>query len=116
MVHGCNLLGILDGVVMSWVNYYRAAGLQVFLPDSFAEPRDGEMCGNPGEHGIDRQTRILKPRIAQTRHTAPLQRPAELEDGFPVASAATSQPRQGTCGDFTSSGVMDSRGPGLEKR
>ncbi len=36
------------------------------------------MCGNPGEHGIDRQTRILKLRIAQTRHTL-----AKLREKYP---------------------------------
>jgi dienelactone hydrolase len=78
MVHGCNPVGVMGGWMTSWINYYRAAGFQVFLPNSFAEPRDGELCGNPGEHGIDQQTRILKLRIAQTRQTL-----AELRKRFP---------------------------------
>jgi dienelactone hydrolase len=79
MVHGCNPIGPLGGLMISWINFYRAAGLQVFLPNSFAEPRDGELCGNPGEHGIDQQTRTLKLRIAQTRHTL-----AGLRKRFPA--------------------------------
>lgn len=78
MVHGCNPIGVMGGLMLSWINYYRAAGFQVYLPNSFAEPRDGELCGNPGAHGIDQQTRILKLRIAQTRHTL-----AELRGKFP---------------------------------
>lgn len=78
MVHGCNPIGVMGGWMDSWINYYRAAGFQVFLPNSFAEPRDGELCGNPGEHGIDQQTRTLKLRIAQTRHTL-----AELRKKYP---------------------------------
>jgi len=78
MVHGCNPVGPLGGWMTSWINYYRAAGLQVYLPNSFAEPRDGELCGNPGDKSIDQQTRTLKLRIAQTRHSL-----AELRKKFP---------------------------------
>ena len=69
LLHGCNRLGELNGWHRSWVNFYRASGFRVVMPDSFIEPRDREVCGLPGEDGIDAQTRNLKLRIAQTRRT-----------------------------------------------
>ncbi|WP_119392929.1 alpha/beta hydrolase [Taklimakanibacter lacteus] len=69
LLHGCNRLEGLSGWVTSLVNYYRASGFRVVMPDSFAEPRDPETCSAPGETGIDRQTRILKLRVAQTLRT-----------------------------------------------
>ncbi len=68
LLHGCNRVK-MGGWWIAWVNYYRSSGFRVILPDSFAEARDEETCGNPGEAGIDKQTRILKLRIAQTRRT-----------------------------------------------
>lgn len=69
LLHGCNHLTGIGGWVGSLVDFYRASGFRVIMPDSFAEPRDPETCGAPGENGIDRQTRILKLRVAQTLRT-----------------------------------------------
>lgn len=68
MLHGCNRVN-MGGWWIAWINYYRAAGFLVIVPDSFADPRDEEICGVPSESDIDKQTRILKLRIAQTRRT-----------------------------------------------
>lgn len=69
LLNGCNKLHGISGWVRAWVNFYRANGFRVVMPDSFAEPRDPEACGYPGENGIDAQTRSLKLRIAQTLRT-----------------------------------------------
>jgi dienelactone hydrolase len=68
LIHGCNKY-VINGWMMSWVNYYRAAGFRVILPDSFAEQRDPELCGHPGENGAEQQARIVKLRAAQTLRT-----------------------------------------------
>lgn len=69
LLHGCNKLDGFSGMIRSWINYYRASGFRVIMPDSFIEPRDREVCGHPGEDGIDAQTRNLKLRTAQTLRT-----------------------------------------------
>lgn len=69
LLHGCNKLSDFNGWHWSWINFYRASGFRVIMPDSFTEPRDREVCGHPGEDGIDAQTRNLKLRIAQTLRT-----------------------------------------------
>jgi pimeloyl-ACP methyl ester carboxylesterase len=70
LLHGCNRLdGVVSGWVRAWINFYRASGFRVIMPDSFAEPRDRDVCGPPGEDGIDAQTRNLKLRVAQTLRT-----------------------------------------------
>jgi poly(3-hydroxybutyrate) depolymerase len=69
LLHGCNQIHNIGGWVYAWVSYYQAAGFRVFMPNSFADARDQELCGTPSESSIDRQTRILKLRIAQTRRT-----------------------------------------------
>ena len=69
LLHGCNKLQDVGGWLRSWINFYRASGFRVVLPNSFAEPRDPEMCGDPGEFGIDAQSRNVKLRIAQTLRT-----------------------------------------------
>lgn len=66
--HGCNGHHI-DARLMAWVNYYRAAGFRVIMPNSFAEPRDPDTCPPLGENRTDEQTRNLKLRIAQMRRT-----------------------------------------------
>lgn len=69
LLHGCNKLDGVSGWLRAWVNFYRASGFRVVFPNSFAEPRDPEMCGNPGATGIDLQTRNMKLRVAQTLRT-----------------------------------------------
>ncbi|WP_162918182.1 hypothetical protein [Taklimakanibacter deserti] len=69
LLHGCNRLDSIDGWLRSWINFYRTSGFRVVRPDSFAEPHDREVCGHPGEDGIDAQTRNLKLRVAQTLRT-----------------------------------------------
>lgn len=70
-LHGCDDIKKTKGLsrLQTWFAYYRAAGFSVVLPDSFAEQRDPPSCGPPGENGINRQTRNLKLRVAQTRRT-----------------------------------------------
>ncbi|WP_162918588.1 alpha/beta hydrolase [Taklimakanibacter deserti] len=68
LLHGCNGYNF-HGWQMAWVNYYRAAGFRVIIPNSFAEVRDPARCGGPGEDGMDQQTRIMKLRVAQTLRT-----------------------------------------------
>jgi hypothetical protein len=70
-LHGCGGVKEVKGLswMQGWIAFYRAAGYSVALPDSFAEKRDQPSCGSPGESGINRQTRNLKLRIAQTRRT-----------------------------------------------
>lgn len=70
-LHGCGDIKETKGLsrLQAWFSYYRAAGYSVALPDSFAETRDSPSCGPPGENGINRQTRNLKLRVAQTRRT-----------------------------------------------
>jgi hypothetical protein len=52
------------------VNYYRAAGFRVIMPNSFADVRDPATCGVQKELvGFERQTRNLKLRVAQTLRT-----------------------------------------------
>lgn len=77
MLHACNRVGMSEWW-LAWINFYRSAGFWVFLPDSFAETRDEEACGDLGETEIDKQTRILKLRIAQTRRTLKI-----LRENFP---------------------------------
>ncbi|MFO0993666.1 MAG: hypothetical protein U1E67_17230 [Hyphomicrobiales bacterium] len=67
-LHGCNRQGD-SGWLYAWGSFYQAAGFRVLFPNSFAEDRDPELCGSPGEKGIDQQTRILKQRIAQTKRS-----------------------------------------------
>jgi pimeloyl-ACP methyl ester carboxylesterase len=67
MLHGCNNAPLV-GWEYSWINYYRASGFRVVVPNSFAEARDPETCGLDEER-IDQQTRNIKLRIAQTRRT-----------------------------------------------
>jgi pimeloyl-ACP methyl ester carboxylesterase len=69
LLHGCNKVEGINGWVRAWINFYRASGFRVIMPDNFAEPRDREVCGHPGEDGIDAQTRNLKLRVAQTLRT-----------------------------------------------
>lgn len=70
-LHGCDNISETKGLsrLQAWFAYYRAAGYSVILPDSFAEKRDPPSCGPPGQNGINRQTRNLKLRVAQTRRT-----------------------------------------------
>ncbi|WP_162914479.1 alpha/beta hydrolase [Taklimakanibacter lacteus] len=82
IVHGCKQTDTLGGSAISWVNYYRALGFQVYWPNSFAEPRDKETCGQAGEHGANPQTRNLKLRIAQTRHSLAVLRKKYPEDSI----------------------------------
>ena len=69
MLHGCN--GYFDdGWQMAWVNYYRAAGFRVIMPNSFADVRGTDTCGVAQDQArLDQQTRNLKLRIAQTLRT-----------------------------------------------
>jgi hypothetical protein len=67
-LHGCNKIGEIDGWYRSWINFYRASGFRVIMPDSFIEPRDKESCGGSPSI-IDIQTRNLKLRVAQTLRT-----------------------------------------------
>lgn len=69
LLHGCDGFNLGSGWLMAWVNYYRAAGFRVILPNSFGEDREPAFCGYAGEAEIDQQTRILKRRVAQTRRT-----------------------------------------------
>lgn len=78
LLHGCNKLNGVSGWLRAWINFYRASGFRVVFPNSFAEPRDPEMCGNPGATGIDAQTRNIKLRVAQTLRTL-----ATLRQRFP---------------------------------
>jgi hypothetical protein len=54
---------------MAWVNYYRAQGFRVIMPNSFAEVRESDSCPPLGEDAVDKQTRNLKLRVAQTLRT-----------------------------------------------
>jgi hypothetical protein len=67
MLHGCNEVQ-LGGWNYSWINYYRASGFRVVVPNSFAEAREPHTCG-ANEALIDRQARNIKLRIAQTHRT-----------------------------------------------
>lgn len=69
LLQGCNKVEGIGGWARAWINFYRASGFRVIMPDNFAEPRDREICGNPGEDGVDAQTRNLKLRVAQTLRT-----------------------------------------------
>jgi len=72
MLHGCNGLAPNSGWTKAWENYYLAASYRVFMPDSFADKRDAEVCLKPGgqtDEEVNRWSRVIKLRIAQTRRT-----------------------------------------------
>jgi len=69
LLHGCNGADFSNGWQMAWVNYYRAQGFRVIMPNSFADVRDPDSCPPLSENGVDKQTRNLKLRVAQTLRT-----------------------------------------------
>lgn len=69
LLHGCDGPDISGGSQMAWVNYYRAQGFRVILPNSFAEVRETDSCPPLGENDVEKQTRNLKLRVAQTLRT-----------------------------------------------
>jgi len=76
-VHGCNGLAWGKGSEI-WGSYFNALGYNYFAPDSFAEPRPSEVCGDASQTRARDQTTILKLRIAQTLRSI-----AELKKRYP---------------------------------
>ncbi len=80
-VHGCNGLAWRKNSEI-WGSYFTALGYNYFAPDSFAELRPSEVCGDASQTRARDQTIILKLRIAQTLRSI-----AELKkrySGLPV--------------------------------
>lgn len=76
-VHGCNGLGWSSNTEI-WGSYFNALGYSYFAPDSFAEPRPPEVCGEAMRTRAKDQTIILKLRVAQTLRSI-----AELKKRYP---------------------------------
>ncbi|MGB9141172.1 MAG: hypothetical protein WCB71_03120 [Aestuariivirga sp.] len=67
-VHGCNGLG-WDKYAEVWGAYFNALGYSFYAPDSFAESRPAELCGEIPPARAKDATMIMKLRIAQTQRT-----------------------------------------------
>ena len=76
-VHGCNGLGWKSSAEI-WGSYFNALGFSYFAPDSFAEPRPAEVCGDAWRTRAKDQTIIMKLRVAQTLRSI-----AELKKRYP---------------------------------
>jgi dienelactone hydrolase len=76
-VHGCNGLGA-EWAVDVWADFFNAHGFRFFAPNSFAEPRPTEICGQVPTGRFRDEAVIMKTRIAQTQRTL-----RELRKKFP---------------------------------
>lgn len=76
-VHGCNGMG-WDKFAEVWGSYFNALGYDFFVPDSFAETRPAEVCGQPPPARARDKEVIMKLRVAQT-----LRNIAELKRKYP---------------------------------
>jgi hypothetical protein len=67
-VHGCNGMGdrIFSDV---WGAYFNAMGFDFYTPDSFAEKRPKEVCGNMHEFPVEQVSTVWRLRVAQTQRT-----------------------------------------------
>lgn len=76
-VHGCNGPAWSRNAEI-WGSFFNALGYNFFAPDSFAESRPAEVCGDAWQARAKDQTIILKLRVAQTLRSI-----AELKKKYP---------------------------------
>lgn len=75
--HGCNGLGWSKNAEI-WGSFFNALQYNFFAPDSFAEPRPAEVCGDAWKARAKDQTIIMKLRVAQILRSI-----AELKKRYP---------------------------------
>lgn len=83
-LHGCNRPASPPHAIdESWINYFLARDFYVVMPNSFADPRPPELCGNDKwftDYAVSMEVERL--RIAQTKRT--LRELKKLHPGKPI--------------------------------